>query len=461
MNWSLNWFKSENVKNLEKLKLKEQKLKIKLLKQELKNNLEVPRIHPVDEIVEKPYKNVKLINDVLHVTLLNGELLTKSQATEDDFISVQNSISEEEIKVIMYGKEFLEEKEVKYKEIKKYNAFKDGVNKLTKFKDFEVKEDSVYFKGIDRSLPQLMVERLLEIVSIEDTTDTTLNNNTEYTSIKRFFMWCCLNPRAEVANDLYTFLMNNSFRITKQGFFAALRNVVTVETPGSNELVHFISNSFNKIKAVWKKNPKNYVVIKEDGIYKFEKANPHGVHRGEIIGHLDELYLDLPNREENRFTDAHTGTFDIRVGQIVSMPMEECNWNTADCGHSGLHFTSDEIHYVGCGDTSVLVLINPMKVVGIGTSKGRCYEYLPIMTVPTDEASKLLHDLEFDTLELDEQYAIDELANLKEKVKEGFIAEASKHTFNMPQFSNIQVDSIVLSLNEMKEEIKSRVKIII
>ncbi len=176
-----------------------------------------------------------------------------------------------------------------------------------------------------------------------------------------------------------------------------------------------------------------------------------------MIGNLTELYLDLPNRAENRFTDAHTRTFDIRIGRAVNMPMEQCRWNTDDCGAEGLHFTSDEIHYVGCGDTSVLVLINPMKIVGIGESKGRCWEYLPIMTVPREEATEILHDLDFNTLELDESYAVRELENLEVKAKEGFTAEAKKYDFNLPALSTVEVLRIVKSLDEIKQEISKRI----
>jgi hypothetical protein len=231
------------------------------------------------------------------------------------------------------------------------------------------------------------------------------------------------------------------------------------------------------VKAVWKKSPDNYTVFLENCEYKlvhysdlYETIEEYddetdesyedeiAVNHGEKIGNLTELYLDLPNRHENRFTDAHTRTFDIRVGQVVNMPPQECNWSTADCAHAGLHFTADEINYVGCGDQSVLVLINPMKVVGIGDSKGRCYEYLPIMTVPRDEATTLLHDLDFDTLELDDAYAINELDGLADKVKAGFAAEAKKHAVNFPTISMNDVRDIVNSLNEMKAVIGDRVK---
>jgi hypothetical protein len=311
-------------------------------------------------------------------------------------------------------------------------------------------------------------------------------------------MWCCLNPRAEVADKLYNFLHKNSFKITKQGFFVALRNVVTLH--GGTELVQFVSNAYNKVKAVWKKKPDEYHVFLENGEYKMvhgdamykketctcsycdgtgtipeydeeyddseecPECDGSGEYedmvlavKGENIGNLTELYLDLPNRAENRFTDAYSRTFDIRIGRPVSMPMEKCRWNTDDCGAEGLHFTSDEIHYVGCGDTSVLVLINPMKVVGIGESKGRCYEYLPIMTVPTDEATEILHDLDFDTLELDESYAMRELDNLAEKAKQGFTEEAKKYDFNLPALSAVEVYTIVKSLDEIKQEISKRI----
>lgn len=101
-----------------------------------------------------------------------------------------------------------------------------------------------------------------------------------------------------------------------------------------------------------------------------------------------------------------------------------------------------------------------MKVVGIGDSKGRCYEYLPIMTVPREESTTLLHDLDFDTLELDDAYAIRELEGLSEKVKEGFAAEAKKHSVNFPNISMSEVISIVHTLKEMKDVISSRVKLI-
>jgi hypothetical protein len=481
----MQWFKSKIEHAVEKAIAK----KIdNLMEQE--DNDDVPS--------EKPYMNVKLVNDVLTIVLHDGSILSKPNATEEDFNRAINAVTEAQLFSVCTTAEVLDERRKQEAEIKRIKALQQGIQRLEGLNDFEIEGNSVKLRGTGRTMPQLLVERFVEIVDAYDMDPYNhVTDDEEYQALKRFFMWCCLNPRAEVANELYRFLKENSFRITKQGFFVALRNVVTLH--GSTDFVQFVSNTYNKVKAVWKKSPDNYEVYLKDGEYSFihkddrykmvdvdcdncdgsgevfdyeedenypclecdgEGTYQHQVlvsDLGEHLGNLTELYLDLPNRKENRFTDDWTKTFDIRIGRVVNMPTEDCNWSTQDCAAAGLHFTADQIHYVGCGDQSVLVLINPMKVVGIGQHKGRCYEYLPIMTVPRDEATSILHDLDFDTLQLDEDYAIRELQNLAEKAKEGFVSEASKHQFNIPAMTHSQIENIVSSLEQMKDYISKRV----
>ena len=487
---SLKWFKSAIERTIEKVV----ENKIEQAFNELDN--EEGQVAPSYNPSQKPYLNIKMVNDTLTIVMNDGNIITKAPATADDFKAARDCRPEACLINLVSSQEVKDERRKAEVAYEKAAAVKRGAEYLATLDQFEMKNNALYLKGINRTLPPLLVEEFLEVVGRHGGTD-----NDEFNALHRFFMWCCLNPRAEVADKLFNFLKKNSFKITKQGFFVALRNVVTLH--GGTELVQFVSNAYNKVKAVWKKKPDDYLVFLKDGEYKmvaksiFEELEPcthcdengtvpceaneyddyYGEDScecpecygsgtvyaydksdyGEEIGGLTELYLDLPNRAENRFTDAHTRTFDIRIGRPVDMPMESCRWNTDDCGAEGLHFTSDEIHYVGCGDTSVLVLINPMKVVGIGESKGRCYEYLPIMTVPREEATEILHDLDFDTLELDESYAVRELDNLAEKAKQGFTAEAKKYDFNLPALSAVEVYTIVKSLDEIKQEISKRI----
>ncbi len=468
---SMQWFKSKIEHAVEKA-----------ISNKIDNLMEQEDVEEVSS--QKPYTNIKLVNDVLTVVLRNGNILTKTGATDDDYYKAVNATTEASLYNVCSTAEIMEERRKNEAEIARVKAVQQGIKKLEGLADFEVEGNSVKLAGTGRTMPQLLVEQFIQIVDRVSyyvgfgDLEAKLAQDEEYQALKRFFMWCCLNPRAEVADDLYEFLHKNSFRITKQGFFVALRNIVTLH--GGTELVQFVSNAYNKVKAVWKKSPDNYHVFVKDNQYSFvhvddmyEEIEEYDeeydeyytdtiakLDLGEDLGSLTELYLDLPNRVENRFTDAHTRTFDIRVGKVTNMPPEQCNWNRADCGHAGLHFTADQINYVGCGDTSVLILINPMKVVGIGELKGRCYEYLPIMTVPREESTTILHDLDFDTLELDEDYAIRELQNLADRAKDGFVIEASKHQFNIPAMTHFQIENIAASLYEMKNTLSKRVSTI-
>ncbi len=498
---SLDWFKSKVEMSIDKV-----------VANKLESLMEQEEA-PIQQSYEKPCLRIQLSNDTLTVVLTDGSVLSKPGATEEDFHAVSNARSIHEVHAILASREVLEDVQKVRAEEARIKALQKGIELLGCLNDFNVEGSTVYLAGTSRSLPQILVEEFIRVVDrvadepSQEAFIVQLNQDDEYVALKNFFMWCCLNPRAEVAHELYRFLSENSFRITRQGFVVALRNVVTLH--GSPELVHFVSNTYNKVKAVWKKNPNEYTVFLENGEYKlvhddklfkeetltstecpdcdgcgtwydeyededFDCETCHGtgeveeyeftttvpVDHGQKIGGLTELYLDLPNREENRFTDDWTKTFDIRIGQVTSMPMEECNWSTQDCAAAGLHFTADQIHYVGCGDQSVIVLINPMKVVGIGTHKGRCYEYLPIMTVPREEATRILHDGMFNTLELDEEYAIRELESLADRAKEGFATESKKYEFNMPAISATEITNIVNSLSEMKASISKRVSTI-
>lgn len=333
MNVSLKWFK-EQIKNVTKSIIEN---RVEKAVQELEN----------EELTKKeyPYFAIKLVNDVLTVVLKDGNILTKKGANVNDYKKALDTISEDELFEICCSEEVAEEKKKYEEEVKRAEAIINGIELLEELDDFIVEGNVVYLKGIDRSLPQILVEKFIEIVS--DYTDYdgdsweegepiidiyALEEDEEYIGLKRFFMWCCLNPRAEVADTLYGFLDKNGMKITKQGFFVALRNVVKVE--GANtELIHFITNAYNKVKAVWKKNTRNYYVY----IYNNEYHIATNLSSdGKLIGNLQDLYLNLPEMEENRYTDNWTKTFDIRIGKVVNMPIEECNWSTQDCATAGL-----------------------------------------------------------------------------------------------------------------------------
>ena len=69
--------------------------------------------------------------------------------------------------------------------------------------------------------------------------------------------------------------------------------------------------------------------------------------------------------QENRYTSAHTGEEDYRVGNVISMPRNEGDDNNSVSCSMGFHAASKEYDYSGFGDQDILVIINPIDVLAV------------------------------------------------------------------------------------------------
>ena len=98
--FSLDWFKSQRQIELENLKIEEQALKNKLLEKQIHTNDNVAGHIPVT-FKENLYSSLKLINNVLHVIMSDGTVLTKSDATSEDFYAIKNAVTEMDIFNVM------------------------------------------------------------------------------------------------------------------------------------------------------------------------------------------------------------------------------------------------------------------------------------------------------------------------------------------------------------------------
>ncbi len=75
-----------------------------------------------------------------------------------------------------------------------------------------------------------------------------------------------------------------------------------------------------------------------------------------------------------------------------------------------------------------------------------------------EDATKILHDLDFSTIDLDEFYVENELESLSERAEKAFAQEVKKYEFNLPAISSSEIGRIVNSLNKMRNELDNRVK---
>lgn len=452
--FSLKWFRSNNQEKLEKLELEKKEKELELLNLQLKES-------------KKLYKVLSLVNNNLTVVLQDGSIISKSNATESDVQEIKLATSESEILRIVKDVNIQQEKVTEKLTREDVEMYSEGFELFQYLDDFYTEGNTVYLSGTNRSLPDLLVKKFIEIITrvdkvfSEESLQEKLNNDEEYVSHKKFFMWCCLNPNAQSAEDLYGFLEKHNMKIDKHGNFYAYRRVKTVGND-SKELVDFISNSYNKIKAVWKKSPKKFKVVTVPDSKEFKlKEWDFNVENTEYVclGDLEYLYLNLPNMKENRYTSAHTGKEDYRVGNVIFMPRNEGDDDNSVSCSMGFHAASKEYDYSGFGDQDILVIINPMDVLAVPKGeigKLRTCRWFFAMTLEKDERY-ILDEEDFNVLELGDIFNEKCFEDIEEHVKNGFTEEVKRHTFTLPTLSSKELSRIINSLEEMTNVINNRV----
>ena len=452
--FSLKWFRSNNQEKLEKLELEKKEKELELLNLQLKES-------------KKLYKMLSLVNNNLTIVLQDGSIISKSNATENDVQEIKLATSESEILRIVKDVNIQQEKVTEELTREDIEMYSEGFELFQYLDDFYTEGNTVYLSGANRSLPDLLVKKFIEImirvdkVFSEESLQEKLNKDEEYLSHKKFFMWCCLNPNAQSAEDLYGFLEKHNMKIDRHGNFYAYRRVKTVGND-NKELVDFISNAYNKIKAVWKKSPKKFKVVTVPDSNKYGlKQSDFNVEDTEYVclGDLEYLYLNLPNMKENRYTSAHTGQEDYRVGNVISMPRNEGDDNNSVNCSMGFHAASKEYDYSGFGDQDILVIINPMDVLAVPKGeigKLRTCRWFFAMTLEKDERY-ILDEEDFNVLELGDIYNEKCFEDIEEHVKNGFTQEVKRHTFTLPTLSSKELSLIINSLEEMSNVINNRV----
>lgn len=158
------------------------------------------------------------------------------------------------------------------------------------------------------------------------------NDSLKLETYKNFWTLMSLNPDEQCRLNLFWFLNRNGLVINRCGFFVAYRNV-------------------NKHKSYTEEN---------------------------------ELW-----------TDAHTGTFTIKIGDMVTMPREKCDSRQDVTCSRGLHLGSkDWLTKDYYGSQGLVCLCNPAEVVAVPHDdyygKLRTCAYLPIAKAKYDDCGKVI-----------------------------------------------------------------------
>lgn len=325
---------------------------------------------------------------------------------------------------------------------------------------FEVVENSLYVKGIRISTPELLIR---EIMKAQEESNTDRLN-----ALINFWKLCALNPDPRARFDLFKFLKNHNLRLTNSGNFVAYRTVNTYKS-GDAKLEKFVTQEYLKVKR-WKKSPKNYNVHNESKggyfVMGLSKTEHQGKEDKSFVGNLDELYQNIGEVAGNVYTDAHTGTFRIRIGEPVTMDRDKIDPDPNNSCSYGLHlgnldFMKSNMGYFG--KVGIVCLVNPKDVTSVpeyDSGKMRACKYLPIAVAELDQNGHII-DVDVDTFDLElAQNTAEELEAMK-NLSSTALEEYKKHEFIAPEvnfnmITNI-LDTVKMSISDANNKIKNRV----
>lgn len=154
--------------------------------------------------------------------------------------------------------------------------------------------------------------------------------------------------------------------------------------------------------------------------------------------------------EENVFTDHHSHTFKIRIGEMVTMDRDKCDTVQENTCSTGLHIGGrgwlKENYF---GDTGLACLINPADVVAVppydNYGKLRTCAYLPMDIIHYDETSNVI------PLDVEDGF---DCSYVTKVIYEGTMGtkEDSTYKINIPEIPGITVKSIQDKLLEIAKE---------
>ena len=328
---------------------------------------------------------MKIIKNDDNITVVfdNGNIISSSECTEEMFAKIYNNHTDEE-----YVKNILiPQFSVKKQEIEDKVAL---VSSASSSKYLTAKGTSVYLLSISElSIPEDLVSAILkaERENDEELIQTYMN----------FWTLVSLNPDSRCRQNMFWFLDKYGMTISKSGLFVAYRNV-GIKKAGDvidGNLAKFITSEYARIKFISKKSPKNYSVCRHDGSFVTKKNNSDDDVDG-YFGNLAELYTALSDADvATTYTDHHSRTFEIKIGEVVSMPREECDSIQENSCSRGLHVAGkDWLKNNYFGEVGLMVLVNPADVVAVppidGYGKMRTCAYYPVSIVEFNESGDII-----------------------------------------------------------------------
>lgn len=329
-----------------------------------------------------------------------------------------------------------------------------------------------FLKGYTIPMPMQLVERI----------NFYLQSGAPIDSLVNFWMLCMSNPDAQARNDLFAFADRYNFPITPYGYFVGYKSVYVKESSRKTDSLIDDSDILQALNPLIgdargthlddltpeekEEVIATYTLVKvsycdtygdDEVLYVAADVAAHDIYDGEVIdvskeaieetldyhlttdGEYDpeihaiqvvgpvsrEFYLlkqrtivEGADESDITFTDIHTQTFSIKLGEVVKMNRADCDDNPEKTCSSGLHIGAPGyVKSFGGGQRRKIIacLVNPAHVVAVpidySYEKMRVCEYFPYAISDFDAAENLK---EIDTQYYESDYIGYEFEKLKE-----------------------------------------------
>lgn len=409
----------------------------------------------------RPFSSLRLTGTTLQVVLNDGEVLTKENCTAEDYDNVVLMEDADEVEEYFigevpvnrnpqYSREAIVETEdekrlvLKNKEILRY------------YSDFSFGTDDIFMEGINLPMPATVAGSFIELcerMELEEDHDQHDKLVEQYEALKMFWYWTALNPIEASRRDLLSFVRNNDIKITRNGLLEMYRRVVSVGR-ADKEFIDFVSYQYYRVKRNFKE-PDQFRIVEEIGgtmKYSLERVDTDYTGRT-IVGNLDTLYNQLPQMKENAYTDNHTRTKSIKIGEVYKEDEDKIDLDNTQSCSAGLHVGSHSFMFSGFGDVGVLALVNPSKVRSVPINEGnkmRVSEMFIAATVDLDEYKESINDSYI--LDYSDKYFTISVEELKEKVTNKDFGSLACQD-RLPALSMLNIEQVMNILRSKVTEI--------
>lgn len=252
----------------------------------------------------------------------------------------------------------------------------------SKSKVLSYRGDAVYWPQVaEHSMPTSLVSRIIEA--------EVAGNKEAIQKYKNFWTWACLNPDARARHNMFWFLDKWGMELTQSGLIIAYRNA-KLKTKGAEVKAHkYTEEETVALRSMYagivkRKLDTSALYVAQYSSGKFYAAKEPQEAHGNLT--LDAMLKTLDSAAQEQpdiYTDVHSGTTTIILGQPVAIPRENCDANQENSCSRGLHVGAKKWLTKGYfGNDTFVCLINPADVVAVPTidnyGKMRTCRYLPL-----------------------------------------------------------------------------------